>query len=124
MTRANNDIVSGIAKVQSYLAIDNAHRNPLTLTAGSPRIFFNNDLSFIDQEIVDYYWKKDTQGEYEDTPMDRNDHAMDCLKYLLSLRPRVALFVRKPDRLPASFFRWHEVETQTARTRNHRYGAR
>lgn len=122
MIRANNDIISGIAKVQSYLAIDSAHRHPILMTYGSPRIFFNSDLSFIDQEIVDYYWRKDTQGEYEDQPMDRNDHAMDMIKYILSLRPRIAQFIRKPDKLPAPFFRWHEVETNKARSRNHRYG--
>lgn len=110
MQRANNDIVSGVAKVQSYMMIDPLHMHPIDMTRGSPRIFFSNSLNFIDNEIVDYYWRKDTAGEYEDTPMDRNDHAMDALKYLLSRRPRVAHFVPMTKELPPAFMRWHEMK--------------
>jgi hypothetical protein len=40
MMRANNDVVSGIAKVQSYLAIDRTHRNPFTDEDGSTTSLF------------------------------------------------------------------------------------
>jgi hypothetical protein len=122
MVRANNDIVSGIAKVQGYLAVDSSHRHPIKLEYGSPRIFFCNNLQFIDAEIVDYYWKKDQQGEYDDLPMDRNDHAMDTLKYLLSHRPRVAMFARRDLGPPPSTKRWTEQEiASNTRTKAHRY---
>lgn len=122
MMRANNDIISGIAKVQGYLTVDNTHRHPILLTQGSPRIFFSNDLQFMDAEIVDYYWKKDQQGEYDDIPMDRNDHAMDTLKYLLSHRPRVAMYARRPPKLPAIATKWREQEVESSKsTKAHRY---
>ena len=123
MIRANNDIISGIAKVQGYLTVDSTHRHPIHLDYGSPRLFFSNDLQFIDAEIVDYYWKKDTQGEYDDIPMDRNDHAMDAIKYLLSHRPRIAMYARRPPKLPAIATKWRDQEVESSkRTKAHRYG--
>jgi hypothetical protein len=124
MMRANNDIVSGIAKVQSYLTIDMHMRHPLSDTLGSPRLFFSNELTWNDQEIVDYYWKKDSRGEYEDLPMDRNDHAMDKTKYLLTHRPRIAHFIdRKPKPVPG-IMRWREYEANnSANGRSHRHAA-
>lgn len=127
MTRGNNDIVNGIAKVQSYLYIDSHHEHPITGKPGSPRFFVSKNLEFFDREIVDYYWKKDTSGEYEDVPNDKNDHAMDTTKYLLTNRPRVVTFNdRKLDRnpIPRRFRQWREVDTRTSESdmRKHRYG--
>lgn len=123
MQRANNDIVSGIAKVQSYLAVDLAHRNPLNGNLGSPRFFCSSELTWFDNEIVDYNWKRDTRGEYEDIPNDRADHAMDMLKYMLSKRPRVAKFVRREKKLPPKFLRWQEREQMNKDSRSHRHAA-
>ena len=33
-------------------------------------------------EITDYYWRKDKDDNSVDLPQDKNDHAMDMLKYL------------------------------------------
>lgn len=123
MQRANNDIVSGIAKVQSYLAVDPLHLHPLTGEYGSPRIFFNNELTWNDQEFVDYNWKKDSGGESEDVPNDKNDHAMDKTKYLLTHRPKIARYVRKEQKLPPGFTRWRETEVATRHSRSHRHAA-
>ena len=127
MTRGNNDIVNGIAKVQSYLYVDSHHEHPITGKPGSPRFFVSKNLEFFDREIVDYYWKKDTSGEYEDVPNDKNDHAMDTTKYLLTNRPRVVTFNdRKLDRnpIPRRFRQWREIDTRTSESdmRKHRYG--
>jgi hypothetical protein len=122
MQRANNDIINGIAKVQSYLAIDEMHTNPYDGTPGSPRFFVSADLSWFDREIVDYYWKRDTSGEYEDVPTDRNDHSMDMTKYLLTNRPRIATFIVRRPSVPAKYMRWRESETINAQVkRNPRY---
>lgn len=125
MQRANNDILSGIAKVQSYLSIDETHRHPIQDTFGSPRLFFSRDLAWNDSEFSDYNWRKDTRGEYEDVPVDRNDHAMDKTKYMLSQRPRLAQFIKrnKPPQLPPRFKRWQEVEAAQRDTRGHRHAA-
>jgi hypothetical protein len=123
MGRANNDITSGIAKVQSYLAIDHTHIHPITRTLGSPRLFFNRELTWNDQEFVDYTWKKDSAGESEDTPNDRNDHAMDKTKYMLTHRPKLAKFVQVEKPLPPGFLRWREREIATRHSRSHRHAA-
>lgn len=124
MQRANNDILGGVAKVQSYLSIDPTHRHPITDTCGSPRLFINSDLNWWDNEAVDYYWKKNTSGEYEDTPVDRNDHAMDMTKYGLSKRPKLATAIIRVQELPNPIMTWGERELMTrGNNRSHRHGA-
>lgn len=123
MSRANNDILSGIAKVQSYLSVDAAHKHPITGTFGSPRLFICADQPWIDQEIVDYMWRRDTNGEYEDTPKDRNDHAMDRIKYMLTNRPRIALFRPPKPPLAPRYMRWGEYESNKKTRKQHRYAA-
>jgi len=126
MQRGNNDKLNGIAKVQSYLYIDPYHRHPITGSpGGAPRLFISSKLEFIDHEIVDYYWKKDTAGEYEDEPTDRNDHAMDAIKYLLTNRPRVATYKinRKQSPIPNKLRRWREAEmAETTSRASKRHG--
>lgn len=122
-TRANNNIVSGIAKVQSYLEIDPMHVHPLNGSYGSPRFFISNKLDFFDKEIVDYYWKKDTAGEYEDVPKDGKDHAMDMTKYFFTNRPRIALFKPRVTELPKTYLRWSEANSSTRNVRSHRHAA-
>jgi hypothetical protein len=123
----NNDIMNGIIKVQSYLHVERFHRNPFTKNQGAPRLYISKKLVFIDKEITDYFWKKDTSGEYEDVPTDKNDHAMDAIKYLLTNRPRIANFVitRKKNELPNKLRRWSEQSSNPQskiNTRKHRYG--
>lgn len=126
MVRGNNDVLNGIAKVQSYLYIDPYHRHPIdTAKVGAPRLFVSKKLDWFDREIVDYYWKKDTMGEYEDTPNDRNDHAMDMIKYLFSRKPRVATYRKAPGSsiLAPKYRTWREQpEMAVTANRKHRYG--
>jgi phage terminase large subunit len=124
-TRANNNIVSGIAKVQSYLEVDPRHPHPITGELGAPHFYVSSDLHWWDNEIVDYYWKKDTAGEIQDVPMDRRDHAMDMTKYFFTNRPRIALFDRRvlnPVKPP--YMRWGEINLNATDSRRHRYGSR
>lgn len=126
MQRANNDIMNGIIKVQGYLSVDPYHRHPIyEEKIGAPRLYISKKLEFIDNEITDYYWKKDTSGEYEDIPNDKNDHAMDAIKYLLSDRPRPVIF-RKASlapQLPSHLRRWREAPEQKTDMRKHRHHA-
>lgn len=123
--KANNAIMSGLAKVNSYLHIDPVQRHPITLDLGSPKLFFSNDLTFIDDEITDYFWKKDIDAEYTEMPVDRRDHAMNTIKYILSNRPRIANFVRRSNKLPNRLLRWSEFadEKQVKNNKGHRYAA-
>jgi hypothetical protein len=124
MIRGNNDIISGIAKVQSYLYIDKYHRHPITQAVGAPRLYISDKCTWFDAEISDYYWKKNNiTGEYEDLPMDRNDHSMDMIKYLFTNRPRVAMFPIVRQRLAPKYRRWQEVNSSGVTDRRmHRHG--
>lgn len=122
MVRGNNDIISGIAKVQSYLYIDPEHSHPITDEQGAPRLYISKKLDFFDKEIADYYWKRNNiTGEYEDTPTDRNDHAMDSLKYLMTHRARIASIRRRQEAVPKGYLRWREVAGSDVNNRKHRY---
>jgi phage terminase large subunit len=122
-TRANNAIHNGIIKVQSYLNIAPLHRNPYTGDYPAPRIYFSDRLTWLFEEITDYYWKKDPQGNREDNPRDGKDHAMDTLRYLLTDLPTAAPVVPIVASVekPAYLRGWGENNIETD-TRMHRYG--
>lgn len=124
MRRANNDIISGIAKVQSYLYIESSHPHPIFQEViGAPRLYISTKCKWIDSEFVDYYWKKNNvTGDAEDIPMDRNDHSMDMIKYLLTNRPRVAAFRQKKEVVPRAYTRWREQPDARTDNRSHRHG--
>lgn len=123
MIRASNDIEAGIAKVSSYLNSQQTHMHPLYGTANAPYMYFSSKLSFVTDEITEYYWDKDESGEFIDKPRDRNDHAMDTIKYGLSHRPALAKLVTKVDKTP-SYLRkkWFEQDRDEGNNRSHRYG--
>lgn len=109
MRRGNNDIINGIQKVKSYLAPSMRHRHVFTNTIPGSHLYFSDHLDFLHNEITDYYWKRDTQGDGVDRPQDKNDHAMDALKYFLTSEPELAEFVGSPTEPPA-YMQWHEFE--------------
>ena len=66
-TKVNKDVFSGIARVKEYLK--------------TKRLFiFRNCVNMI-REIKGYYWGND------DSPVKRDDHAMDELRYYIMSRP-------------------------------------
>ncbi len=83
-----NDIKNGIAKVSSYLNVDNIPRvlGPIGDIEG-PAIVFSEHLQFIADEFGSYFWKMGKNAERIDEPIDRNDHALDALKYMMSSLP-------------------------------------
>lgn len=83
---AQNSIASGIAKVASYLSVQN-FPNLDNGALNGPLIYFAAHLTFISDEFGGYFWAKNSQDERIDQPIDRNDHAMDTIKYLLSYLP-------------------------------------
>jgi len=104
-----NAIESGIEKVGSYLAIDKMHIHPIKRKYGAPRLFVSSKLDWWHNEIADYYWNKNIAGQNVDKPMDRNDHAMDMTKYLLTKRNRVVGSVQKRRWIiPPSAMTWTE----------------
>lgn len=106
-----NDIASGIEKVSSYLAVDKMHINPITRKHGAPRLFCSDKLDWWHNEIADYYWNKNVAGQNVDKPMNRNDHAMDMTKYLVTKRARVVGQIQKRRHIiDPRAFQWTERE--------------
>lgn len=90
MKRAENEILSGITKVNMYLAINDHHRHPTTRVMGAPHLFVATELEFVSAEFSAYYWKVDPNGQRVDDPIDKNDHAMNTIKYMLAKEPDLA----------------------------------
>jgi hypothetical protein len=128
LTPGNNDKINGIHKVQQYLTVQTLHAHPIfkgeadAPIFGAPHIYFSDKLDFIQSEFNDYYWKKDTAGQVTDEPVDRNDHAMDTLKYVLSRRPKLAVYVKKQPTAPPAWTTWQEFEGLKTEKRSARYG--
>jgi hypothetical protein len=107
---ATNDIVTGIAKVAAYLADQPTHEHILTGKTPGPLLYFVDDLDFIFDEITNYYWDRTSTGEHVDRPIDRDDHAMDVLKYMLSHLPEPAEIVIPKSNKPKPWMFWHEED--------------
>lgn len=116
MQRGANAIESGLDKVSTYLNIDDLHMHPIKRQYGAPRLFVTSNLDFWHNEIVDYYWNKNVQGDNVDKPRDTNDHAMDATKYLFTRRNKVVGSVRrKRIELDPRVYQWAEVQENSNR---------
>ncbi|MDE6586642.1 MAG: terminase family protein [Clostridia bacterium] len=74
-TRVDKDVFAGIARIKAFLKKDNGEGN---------LYIFSNCVNMID-EFKRYYW---ADG---DTPVKRDDHCMDELRYFIMTRPRPAV---------------------------------
>lgn len=114
-TRGNNDIMNGILKVQAYLTPQPFFTNPYTGDTHAPLMYVSDHLTFVDDEFSGYMWMKDPNGKSVDKPVDRNDHAMDTIKYLMSEQPEIGQILLDLNRVP-SYMRWREnADNETVR---------
>tara|TARA_R110000823_G_scaffold11710_7_gene39564 strand:+ start:721 stop:2268 length:1548 start_codon:yes stop_codon:yes gene_type:complete len=113
--RGNNDISNGIVKVNQYLVPQRNHQNPITGEYESPYIYISDELEFFINEMSDYYWQKSPTGEQIDKPIDKDDHAMDTLKYMLSNRPNISKLVKQVIRKDVGWRQWGERDIQEDR---------
>lgn len=125
MQRGDNSINAGIAKVQQYLAVEHSKLHPFKDQFGAPALYICDELGFVIDEITDYYWDRNKHDQHDDKPRDKNDHAMDTVKYMLSRKPLLAFVPEDHTGIPP-WMMWHEHadEDKTARNRNARYGRR
>ena len=72
--RVDKDVFAGIAQVKSYLS----RRN------GLPDLYIFSNCTNMIREFKGYFWGND------ESPVKRDDHAMDELRYYLMSRPRPA----------------------------------
>lgn len=120
MFRGANDITTGIAKITELLATDEYLVNPFTGDKHSPRLFISDRCSFLRDEITSYYWKKNPFGAYTEDPVDKDDHALDALKYFNTGMPRIDE-LRSVARANAVLNQWREAE-DTSTEQDYRHG--
>lgn len=111
--RGNNDILNGITKVRSYLKSYDWNEHPIDGTPGAPRLYLSEKLQDGINEFTSYYWKTDSSGERDDKPTDRNDHFMDCIKYLLSDSPDASTIRPLANSVPSWMTSWQEFDMPT-----------
>lgn len=122
MVRGNNDILNGIIKVSTYLAGNRMHPHPLTGAHGAPHMYIADTLDFMQDEFGTYMWNVNGKGEREDKPKDKDDHAMDTVKYMLSRRPEIAQLPKYAVPKKPSYMAWQERDPVAADPRMHRHG--
>lgn len=122
VVRGNNDIHNGIIKVSAYLAPMRMHAHPLTGEHGAPHMYFADTLEFVENEFGTYMWKTNSRGEREDVPRDKDDHAMDTIKYILSRRPEIARLPKYVKPSVPSYMKWQQRDVTPPNARSHRYG--
>tara|TARA_R110002124_G_scaffold278178_3_gene450004 strand:- start:243 stop:731 length:489 start_codon:yes stop_codon:yes gene_type:complete len=120
-TRGNNDISNGIVKVNQYLLPQNNHQNPITGEYNAPYMYVSDKLEWWISEISDYYWMKNPMGEQLDKPVDKDDHAMDTTKYMLSHRPNISKLMVNREAKKVGWYQWGERDVNEER-RNVRHG--
>ena len=107
---ATNDIITGVAKVAAYLADQPAHEHPITGESPAPLLYFVDDLDFISDEITNYYWDRTSAGEHIDRPIDREDHAMDAIKYMLCHQPEPSEIILPKSAIIPKYMFWIETD--------------
>jgi len=105
----SSDVLSGIAKVNSYLSGTQKTPHLVTEDRPGPLIYVASELSWFQDEILSYYWKRDGQGRSIDEPVDHNDHAMNTIKYMLSKLPEPSMIVVPEEMLPPKWSYWQEM---------------
>ena len=93
LIRGDNAVIPGITKIRQYLTPQEFHINPFYGSPGGAFLYYSNHLEFIGNEYAGYTWKKNSSGDNEDVPIDKNDHAIDTTKYMLSKRPDIGKVV-------------------------------
>ncbi|MCE1246002.1 MAG: hypothetical protein LWY06_05110 [Firmicutes bacterium] len=103
---AKNDLEVGIDRVGRYLSID-----PVS---GKPGAFFFSCLVNTINEISNYRWEELEPGGEEkrdlpEKPVKRQDHLMDCMRYIIMDEPRYSAKTVVPGYKPHS--RWEGMTT-------------
>lgn len=95
MTPGNNDIMYGIEKVRDYMV--------------SNKLFFFNSLENLKYEAKSYRFRKSEKRNTNDTPVDKDNHLMDAMRYMIARLPQdpndmVGVYVNEKMNAPVSQF--------------------
>lgn len=107
---AANDKTAGIAKVSAYFNGSYGIPSPFdAAVVPGPLLFVSANVDYFHNEISNYFWKRNPQNQYIDEPMDKDDHAMDTIKYMISKLPDPSeIHLPHSVKEPKWMF-WHEV---------------
>lgn len=106
--RGDNSISANIVKLQAYWLPRPERMHPYYKTPGSAMIFHNADLLWYNEEITNYRWAKDKNGNLTDEPVDDADHSQDMTKYAMSCRPLATEILIPNNVLIPSYMFWQE----------------
>lgn len=109
---ANNDIATGIAKMNAYINGLPDVPHVVTGVRPGPLFYVVEDLDWWFTEVDSYYWRRSSAGTVQDNPTDENDHAMDMTKYMLSKLPDPSEIVIPAHALPPGWMKWQEAPDQ------------
>ncbi len=90
------DVFAGINRVREYLKCDPQY--------GKPRLFIFDTCRRLRYEFMHYIWQTDPQYSEKQQPRKRDDHLLDCLRYIIMDEPvyinplRTSVHVRKQPR--------------------------
>lgn len=107
MVRGNNNVLGGIARCGEMLQ-NSIIRNPYTGAGVSPKVIFSSKLQFLIDEIADYRWKQSKDGII-DVPSDKNDHAMDAMKYILTYDEDKAKVIKRKIKFQQEIRQWRPM---------------
>jgi PBSX family phage terminase large subunit len=86
-----NAILDGISRLKELLRCDPQHNHPLHLRPGAPRLhIFGSKCPELIWELQQYRWKDQrpgSQAKEREEPVDRHNHAIDALRYLVMANP-------------------------------------
>ena len=96
---ADNDFKSSVARIRGMLAPDPGHAfpqwHPRSGDPGSPHLFITSDCPWTRWEMEQWRWKDVKPGQVNrEVQMDKDNHLIACLRYMVMRRPRPA--VEKP----------------------------
>ena len=122
MRRGNNDILKGVIKVRQYLQPRKTVINPFTHELGAPMLYVSDKLHWMISEFTTWRWKRGDDDNSRDQTVDKNNHAMDALRYMLTETVVAArLHTRKAKPLAAQLLKWNEQDRPASDRRSHRY---
>jgi phage terminase large subunit len=107
-----SDTISGIAKVNSYLNGLPYVPHMFTGETPGPLFYIVDHLEWFQNEIGGYYWKKNPFGMRIDEPVDKDDHAMDVMKYMISRLPSPSEIRLPQEKLPPQWMFWKEMDPE------------
>lgn len=113
MQRGNNDIQNGITKVSAFLRKVDHHMHPLFSVSPAPRLYIAESQTDGIREFGTYRWKRDTAGDDTDKPIDKDDHFLDMLKYMLTKEPKPGHLIIPRNRKIVGLRSWAEAPDET-----------